>query len=145
MRLFLIAPNHWSYFKFIFQLIHAMPWHSPPSIDSQWKRRVAADMLDSLSETRSRGYRSVLCLVSPPRGMLPLCLSVLMLTLLAVMPSKSIILFGLLVSSALVLYTSVNPSLYSCGCVCTLVLHFPSRWMALLCLLCFHCYDWLSL
>ena len=30
-----------------------MPWKTPPVINEDWKRNVAADMLDSLSESRS--------------------------------------------------------------------------------------------
>ena len=38
---------------FWFQLMHTMPWKTPPVINEDWKRNVAADMLDSLSESRS--------------------------------------------------------------------------------------------
>ena len=33
--------------------MHTMPWKTPPVINEDWKRNVAADMLDSLSESRS--------------------------------------------------------------------------------------------
>ncbi|XP_064081150.1 dual serine/threonine and tyrosine protein kinase-like isoform X1 [Macrobrachium nipponense] len=34
------------------QLVAAMPGRTPPCIDAEWKRRVAADMITSLSETK---------------------------------------------------------------------------------------------
>ncbi|GIY06456.1 hypothetical protein CEXT_761051 [Caerostris extrusa] len=34
------------------QLVQTLPWKAPPLIDSEWKRRVAYDMLMSLSESR---------------------------------------------------------------------------------------------
>lgn len=34
------------------QLVAAMPGRTPPVIDAEWKRKVAADMITSLSETK---------------------------------------------------------------------------------------------
>lgn len=34
------------------QLVAAMPGRTPPIIDAEWKRKVAADMIASLSETK---------------------------------------------------------------------------------------------
>ena len=34
------------------QLMHSMTWSNSTKIDSAWKRKVATDMLDSLSEYR---------------------------------------------------------------------------------------------
>ncbi|XP_022255837.1 dual serine/threonine and tyrosine protein kinase-like [Limulus polyphemus] len=35
-----------------FQLVQTLFWKTPPAVDVDWKRKVAADMLDSLSDTR---------------------------------------------------------------------------------------------
>ncbi|XP_076468907.1 dual serine/threonine and tyrosine protein kinase-like isoform X2 [Babylonia areolata] len=34
------------------QLMMSMPWNSPPQVDGEWKKRVAMEMLSSLSEAR---------------------------------------------------------------------------------------------
>ena len=34
------------------QLVQAMPWSTPPRIDDEWKKKVAAEMLASLSAGR---------------------------------------------------------------------------------------------
>ncbi|XP_041379735.1 dual serine/threonine and tyrosine protein kinase-like [Gigantopelta aegis] len=34
------------------QLVQAMPWNTQPVIDAEWKKKVASDMLNSLSEAR---------------------------------------------------------------------------------------------
>ncbi|XP_059150774.1 dual serine/threonine and tyrosine protein kinase-like [Physella acuta] len=34
------------------QLVQSMPWKSSPAIDSEWKKKVASEMLNSLSESR---------------------------------------------------------------------------------------------
>ncbi|GFV11063.1 hypothetical protein TNCV_2718081 [Trichonephila clavipes] len=38
--------------NFFSLLVQTLPWKAPPVIDSEWKRRVACDMLMSLSESR---------------------------------------------------------------------------------------------
>ncbi|XP_077983398.1 dual serine/threonine and tyrosine protein kinase-like [Glandiceps talaboti] len=34
------------------QVIRAMPWNTPPKLDAEWKMKVAAEMIDSLSESK---------------------------------------------------------------------------------------------
>ena len=34
------------------QLVQSMPWNSPPKIDTEWKRKLATDILNNLSEAR---------------------------------------------------------------------------------------------
>ena len=34
------------------QLVQSMPWSSLPKIDTEWKRKLATDILNNLSEAR---------------------------------------------------------------------------------------------
>ena len=40
------------------QLVQSMPWNSPPKIDTEWKRKLATDILNNLSEARFVEFRS---------------------------------------------------------------------------------------
>ena len=54
MRVFIHVPKYYHLMMtyLYIQLVQSMPWSSLPKIDTEWKRKLATDILNNLSEAR---------------------------------------------------------------------------------------------